>query len=135
VPVRGLAKKIGTILVTAAAPLWANRDELYRLEVDGQTRTTLWVARRRAERRQGLLGTDRLDGALWIERCSSVHTIGMRYPIDVAFVGATGQVRDVVTMAPGRVGLPRPLARAVVEAPAGVLRELGVRRGTVLAAR
>ncbi|QDC25918.1 DUF192 domain-containing protein [Georgenia yuyongxinii] len=96
--------------------------------------TNLWVARNRAERRQGLLGTDHLDGALLIERCSSVHTVGMRYAIDVAFVGAAGRVRDVVTMVPGRVGLPRPLARAVVEAPAGELRRLGVRPGTVLAA-
>ncbi|WP_240646171.1 DUF192 domain-containing protein [Georgenia sp. SYP-B2076] len=80
-------------------------------------------------RRQGLLGTDGLDGLLWIERCSSVHTFGMRYPIDVAYLTRSGRVLDVATMRPGRAGLPRLRARSVLEAPAGVMAGLGVRPG------
>jgi hypothetical protein len=54
------------------------------------------------------------------ERARSVHTIGMRFPIRVAFLGepdAAGRrvVRRVVEMAPGRVALPWPGVRAVLE--------------------
>ena len=114
-------------------PIWTNRDEPYLLIVNGATgKDSLWVASSGPARRQGLLGTDGLDGVLWIERCSSVHTFGMRYPIDVAYLTRTGRVLDVVTMRPGRAGLPRPRARSVLEAPAGALAPLGVRPGAVV---
>ena len=44
------------------------------------------------ERRRGLLGRDGIEGALLIERARSVHTIGMRFPIDVAHLDAEGVV-------------------------------------------
>ena len=40
----------------------------------------------RADRRKGLLQRDGIEGALLIDRCRSVHTIGMRFALDVAFV-------------------------------------------------
>jgi uncharacterized membrane protein (UPF0127 family) len=49
-------------------------------------------------RRKGLLGRDRLDEehALLIAPCGSVHTFGMRFPIDVLFVGPDGRVVKIV---------------------------------------
>ncbi len=46
----------------------------------------------------GLLGTAAIaDGeGLWIIPCRSVHTLGMRYPIDVAFLDARGIVVGVL---------------------------------------
>ena len=40
------------------------------------------------ERMRGLLGRDSLspDEALLLKRCGSVHTFGMRFPIDVLFL-------------------------------------------------
>lgn len=41
---------------------------------------------------------------LWLSSCCAVHTIGMRYPIDVAFVDRDGRVRRLVrNLTPGRV--------------------------------
>jgi len=52
------------------------------------------TARTLLSRLVGLLGTAAIaDGeGLWIVPCRSVHTVGMRYPIDVAFLDARGVV-------------------------------------------
>ena len=55
----------------------------------------------------GLLGTAAIaEGeGLWIVPCRSVHTLGMRYPIDVAFLDATGVVVGILEgLPPNRVG-------------------------------
>ena len=55
----------------------------------------------------GMLGTDAVaDGEeLWIVPCRSVHTLGMRYPIDVAFLDARGalELRSGILAATGTV--------------------------------
>ncbi|MCX4916735.1 DUF192 domain-containing protein [Streptomyces sp. NBC_00687] len=80
-------------------------------------------------RRRGLLGRDGIEGALLLTPASSVHTLGMRFPIDVAYLDRASRVLAVRTMRPGRVGLPRPRARAVLEAEAGSMERWGVERG------
>ncbi len=92
----------------------------------------MWTARSRSERRTGLLGTDGIDGAVWITRCSWVHCWGMRYPIDVVYIARSGEVLAVAPLAPGRVGLPCPRAAAVVEMAQGEAARLGVVPGAVL---
>jgi uncharacterized membrane protein (UPF0127 family) len=57
--------------------------------------------------------------ALLIPDCRSVHTLGMRFRIDVAFLDAAGgAVRVERSVRPGRVLVCRG-AFAVIEAPAG----------------
>lgn len=73
----------------------------------------------RAARRRGLLRRDGIEGALVIDRCRWVHTIGMRFPIDVAFLDADGIVLKVIRMNRYRIGMPVRRARTVVEAEAG----------------
>lgn len=80
-------------------------------------------------RRRGLLGRDGIEGALLLAPANSVHTLGMRFPIDVAYLDRASRVLAVRTMRPGRVGLPRPRARSVLEAEAGAMERWGVRRG------
>ena len=96
---------------------------------------SLEVARARSDRRRGLLGRDELTGALLIERCRAVHTIGMSFDIDVAFLDADRYVIDIVTMAPGRIGRPRLAARSVVEAQAGAFERWGIAAGDILDVR
>jgi uncharacterized membrane protein (UPF0127 family) len=69
----------------------------------------------------GLLGTAGLepDEAVWIEPCASVHTLGMRFPLAVAFVAADGRVLRVVDPLPVWRAASARGARAVVEAGAG----------------
>lgn len=79
-------------------PTWADPDApTARLLVDGRdVNTPVWVARTRRERNTGLLGTDGLDGAVWIRRCNWVHCFGMRYPIDVVYLSRSNAVTAVV---------------------------------------
>jgi len=75
----------------------------------------------RAERRRGLLGRDRIGAreAVVFAGCRSVHTIGMRAAIDVVVLDRRWHVVRVVATPPGRIVLPRPGARHIVEVAAG----------------
>ncbi len=91
------------------------------------------VAEDSVSRGRGLLGTDGVEGALWITRCPSVHMIGMRYPLDVAVLDSQGQVLDIKTLRPWVGGtFPRRGARDTVEAAAGSMAAWGVTVGSVL---
>ena len=83
-------------------------------------------------RTRGLLGADGVEGALLLTPASSVHTVRMRFPIDVAYLDRRLRVLAVRTMPPGRVGLPRLRARHVLEAEAGAMARWGVARGVRL---
>jgi len=86
---------------------------------DGDVLASLDLARSWRERSRGLLGRDGIDGALWIAPARQVHTVGLRFAIDVAFCDGDGVVLRIVTMPPYRVSWPVLKARAVVEAEAG----------------
>ncbi|MEV6025508.1 DUF192 domain-containing protein [Streptomyces sp. NPDC052036] len=90
----------------------------------------LEVARSARDRRRGLLGRDGIEGALLLSPASAVHTLGMRFAIDVAYLDRNLRVVAVRTMRPGRIGLPRPWASHVLEAEAGAMERWGVRRAT-----
>lgn len=80
-------------------------------------------------RRRGLLGRDDVEGAFVIERCRWVHTIGMRFPIDVAYVDEDGQVVKTTRMRRFRIGLPVRRGRTVIEAQAGAFARWELRTG------
>ena len=99
------------------------------LVVDDHVLATLEVARSRGDRRRGLLGRDGGEGPLLLEPARSVHTFGMRFPIDVAHVDREQRVVRITTMAPNRLGAFVPRARAVLEAEAGAFGRWGVTVG------
>ena len=74
-------------------------------------------------RRRGLLGRDSLgDGvALVIAPCNAVHTVGMRFPIDIVFVARDGRITKIVE----RLGAWRAAAAftafATIELRAGTI--------------
>ncbi|WP_260635978.1 DUF192 domain-containing protein [Streptomyces angustmyceticus] len=80
-------------------------------------------------RTRGLRGRDGIEGALLLTPAGSVHTFGMRFAIDVAYLSRDFTVLAVRTMRPGRLGLPRLRARHVLEAEAGAMARWGVRPG------
>ena len=80
----------------------------------------------------GLLGTAGIgDGeGLWIVPCRGVHTLGMRYPIDVAFLDARGVVVGILEgLPPNRVGRVFRDARGALELRSGVLAATGTSPG------
>ena len=69
------------------------------------------------DRLKGLLGSDRDAAPVLLMSCSSVHTFGMRYPLDLAFVGRDGKVLlSCMDVAPGQL-LSEPGAFCVLERP------------------
>ena len=95
----------------------------------------LEIARSAGARRRGLLGRTGIEGALLMSPASAVHTLGMRFAIDVAYLDAALRVVAVRTMRPGRLGLPRFRARHVLEAEAGAMERWGIRRGVRVSVR
>lgn len=79
------------------------------------------VASSRRERRRGLLGQAGLPAGrgLLLPRCRSVHTFGMRFPIEAVLLDAGYRVVDVVHLPPGRFLLPRRGVRHVLEIAVG----------------
>ena len=85
---------------------------------------SLEIARTSATRRRGLLGREGLPPgtALVITRCNAIHTIGMQFAIDVAFVDAEGCVRKIVRrLRPRRIAIASR-AWAAIELAAGELK-------------
>ena len=79
---------------------------------------SLEVANTPSTRARGLLGRDGVDGALLLRPARSVHTVGMRFCIDVAHLDASLRVIRMKRMSRHRIGLPVRGARAVLEADA-----------------
>gem|GEM_PF-3778802 len=61
--------------------------------------------------------------ALLIKPCSAVHTFGMQYAIDVAFLDVSGVVIRIVHLKPGSVSVCRE-AEFVIEMLAGTAERL-----------
>ena len=90
------------------------------------------VARGPWERTQGLLGrrtSDDVIGAFVLRPCRQVHTLGMRFPIDVAFCDRRGVVLRAVTIPPWRVTRVVWRSGFVVEAAAGAFDRWQLRPG------
>ena len=106
-----------------------------RLCVEGEpTDVCVYDASSFVARLFGLLGRRPLAAgeALWLAPCSSVHTVGMRYPIDVVFLDRAGRVlatRD--SLAPHKMAAARK-ARCAVELPSNSAGILGIAPGKQL---
>ena len=77
----------------------------------------------------GLLGRREFpEGeALIFPRCQSIHTVGMRVPIDALFVDRTWRIVALrAALKPNRLVLPVWKAWGVIELPSGTLTRLGL---------
>ncbi len=83
-------------------------------------------------RTKGLLGRDGVDGALILDKTKSVHTIGMKFPIDVAFCDDEMRVLRIVTMGRHRVSKVELGAACVIETNAGRFNHWRVQEGDLL---
>lgn len=90
------------------------------------------VAATRKQRMRGLLHCTAVEEeqALVILRCRSVHTWGMRFPLDLLFWDKRGTVlRAIESLPPGRLSPLVWRARGVMELLPGMLAMSGTRVG------
>ncbi|MEO6468414.1 MAG: DUF192 domain-containing protein [Acidimicrobiia bacterium] len=80
-------------------------------------------------RARGLLGRDGIDGVMVLRPCRNVHTVGMRFPIDVAFCDREGRVLRTCSLAPRRISRFVWRAAFALEAEAGALDRWNLRVG------
>jgi hypothetical protein len=92
------------------------------------------VADHSAARRKGLLGRDSLFAGegLWILPCQAVHTVGMRFPIDLVYLDRDLRVRKVRSnVYPWRLSAC-VCAHSVLELTPGTIQETQTNRGDQL---
>jgi uncharacterized membrane protein (UPF0127 family) len=92
------------------------------------------VAASSTARRKGLLGRHTLAAGegLWIAPCESIHTCGMKFPIDVIYLDRKNRVRKTrASVAPWRLSMCF-LAQSVLELPAGTIGRTQTRPGDQL---
>ncbi|MGI9605434.1 MAG: DUF192 domain-containing protein [Acidimicrobiales bacterium] len=102
---------------------------------DGRVLASLERAETLRTRTRGLIGRTDFDGALLIERTRSVHTMGMKFPIDVAFCDDELTILRIVTLPIRRVSRPEWSARCAIETEAGRFAHWGVGVGDRLEIR
>jgi uncharacterized protein len=78
-------------------------------------------------RARGLLGRDGIEGAILLTPCSSIHTLGMRFGIDVAYLTKDLRIISTAQVPPNRLCMVRLRSRHVLEAELGKFTEWGIR--------
>jgi uncharacterized membrane protein (UPF0127 family) len=102
---------------------------------EGRVLAAADVVSGRRERATGLVGRDGIEGALVLRPCRWVHTFGMRFAIDVAYLDGSGTVVKTIHMHRRRLGVPVWRARAVIEAEEGAFSRWDLRVGDVIEVR
>lgn len=83
----------------------------------------------------GLMGRSGLEPgeALWLRPSSGVHTIGMRFAIDVIFLDRDLRIVKLIeNMRPFRIAMPHLKATSVLEMKAHSIAQIGLRIGDML---
>jgi hypothetical protein len=92
------------------------------------------VADHGATRRRGLLGRDSLPKGqgLWIVPCESVHTFGMRFPIDLVYLDRKKKVKKIRSGVPPWRLSACLSAHSVVELASGTVQSTKTQPGDKL---
>ncbi len=73
------------------------------------------------------------NSALWINPCNGIYTVGMKYPVDIAFLDKNGIVVKILRdFPPDCFADSGPSAISAIELPNGRLSETDTRLGDLL---
>ena len=92
---------------------------------EGQVLASLEVAESFLDRSRALIGRRSVDGAMLLKGSKGVHSLGMRFEMDVAWLDRDLTVIATRTLRRYRIAWPRLRARAVLEAEAGAFERWG----------
>jgi uncharacterized membrane protein (UPF0127 family) len=93
------------------------------------------VADSALKRMKGLLGKRKIEEgeSIWIKPCKGVHTVGMRFPIDVIFLDKSNVVMAIrKNLLPNRITRLYLGAAGVIELSAGGLSATNTEVGDVI---
>jgi len=99
------------------------------LVCEGKVLASLEVMRTRSHRARGLLGRSGCDGGVLLWRVRSVHSFGMSFELDVAFLDRTGTVVRTARLPRNRLSPPVWRSWCVIEAEAGAFGQWGLKIG------
>ena len=102
---------------------------------DDEVLASLEVPVTRRSKARGLLGRDGIEGAILLRPARSIHTVGMRFNLDVALLDADDVVIKTLRVRRHRVTAPIWRARAVLEAEAGAFNTWELKIGDKLEIR
>ncbi len=99
--------------------------------------SNLEVAETAWSRMRGLIGRSKNDfqvgKGLWIYPSEGIHTIGMSFPIDVAYLDSNHRiVHTCHALPPFRIAKVKLSAQSILELPAGTLAESRTETGDLL---
>lgn len=86
---------------------------------DGKVFASVEVPTSFQAKSKGLLGRSSFEGALFLKGAKSVHTFGMQFDLDIAFISKNWEVIRTVRLGPNRFVMPVIRAAGVIEAEAG----------------
>ena len=96
---------------------------------DGEVLASLEVASSARARARGLLGRDGVKGAILLRPAKAVHTVGMRFDLDVAFCDREMVVLRCCRMRRHRLSRVVLRSHCVIEAEAGAFDRWRLRPG------
>lgn len=102
---------------------------------DGRVLASLEIPAKRKAKAKGLLGRNGFDGAILLKGVRSVHTIGMKFDLDIALLDQDNVVIKTLRLHRNRVSAPIFRARAVLEAEAGAFGDWELKIGDELEIR
>lgn len=115
-------------------PASATRACAYNRTRQAYLATDLEVADTHWSRLRGLMGTDAANfpagKGLWIVPCRGVHTLGMRFAIDVVYLNGDRVIVHIEeNLRPWRMAAVRLNASTVLELPSSMVRQTGTSVG------
>jgi uncharacterized membrane protein (UPF0127 family) len=102
---------------------------------DKELSNNVVVAERISERMKGLIGKKSFEKgeALWIRPCKSIHTIGLRFPIDILFLDSDNRVVESnEKLPPNRLSKIVFKAKTILELPEGTLSATETKKGDTI---
>jgi uncharacterized membrane protein (UPF0127 family) len=96
---------------------------------DGQVLAAADLADTLGDRMRGLIAKKSYDGVMILPRTRSIHSFGVRFALDVAFLDREMKVLAMVRLSRWRMTVPRLRASQALEARAGSFDRWGLRLG------
>ena len=101
----------------------------------GEVLASIEVVHSPLKRARGMIGREPHDAALYCSPARIVHTIGVQFPIDAAFLDEDLVVVRTTSLVPYRVGMPTPRAHSVLQAEKGAFARWSLKLGDRLEIR